>query len=277
MSYEAHPAADLFPMLDQDELRALADDIKANGLLEPIIIFEGKVLDGRNRAAACEIAQVPVRTHQMEFNGDEMTPTAWVLSKNLRRRQLTKSQAAMVAADALPMLEREARKRQGERRDLTQKVEESRNRNATMAASQAGELTGVNRQYVSDAKKIKEAAPEIADRVKAGAISLQEAKREIDKRHKAAELVISFEERKQRDEALQRGLDEQSKRAMATQFIRDLDVCVAAIFRSFPERESLLTNSTHNKELDRIAAELEQIARDVRAYKGESNGEDSHR
>ena len=54
-----HPVAALFPMLADDEIEELAADIKARGLLQPIVLdAEGRVLDGRNRLAACEIAGV---------------------------------------------------------------------------------------------------------------------------------------------------------------------------------------------------------------------------
>lgn len=52
----AHPAAAIFPILTGDALAELADDIRANGLRQPIVTFEGQVLDGRNRLAACRLA-----------------------------------------------------------------------------------------------------------------------------------------------------------------------------------------------------------------------------
>ncbi len=53
-----HPACKLFPQLPKDELKALAADIKANGLQNSIVLYEGKILDGRNRWLACRIAKV---------------------------------------------------------------------------------------------------------------------------------------------------------------------------------------------------------------------------
>ena len=58
LMYEFHPLADIFPMLDDNELKALAEDIKTKGLTEPITLYEGKVLDGRNRYRACDLAKV---------------------------------------------------------------------------------------------------------------------------------------------------------------------------------------------------------------------------
>jgi ParB-like chromosome segregation protein Spo0J len=59
MTRPVHPIADLFPMMTDEELADLAADIKANGLLHPIVVDkEGALIDGRNRARACEIAGV---------------------------------------------------------------------------------------------------------------------------------------------------------------------------------------------------------------------------
>jgi hypothetical protein len=82
---EPHPTAEIFPMLDQDELDALAADIKGHGLRELITLYEGKILDGRNRYQACLGAGIEPRFE--EFTGAD--PVAFVISKNIRRRHLT--------------------------------------------------------------------------------------------------------------------------------------------------------------------------------------------
>ena len=56
---KVHPFAALFPMLNEQELQDLADDIKANGLLNKISRDkDGQILEGRNRLKACQIAGV---------------------------------------------------------------------------------------------------------------------------------------------------------------------------------------------------------------------------
>lgn len=61
IEFSFHTACLLFPQLPDDELRALADDIRLNGLLNPIITLNQQILDGRNRYIACGIAGVEPR------------------------------------------------------------------------------------------------------------------------------------------------------------------------------------------------------------------------
>lgn len=93
---EPHEYANLFPMLPDAELARLAEDIKLNGQKEYILSFEGKILDGRNRYKACQIAGVEPRI--VAWVGPD--PLGEVISRNLHRRHLTPSQAGMIAQEA---------------------------------------------------------------------------------------------------------------------------------------------------------------------------------
>lgn len=92
--FEFHPLANLFPMLEGDELAELAEDIREQGLQQLIVIHDGMILDGRNRYVACVQAKVTPRFRP--YDGDD--PLAFVISANLKRRHLSESQRAMVAA-----------------------------------------------------------------------------------------------------------------------------------------------------------------------------------
>ena len=104
-----HPAAALFPLMEGPELEYLVADIRANGLREEIVLYEGLILDGRNRLRACELAGVPPRFVAWDGRG---SPLAFVLSRNLHRRHLDESQRAIIAALAKDMLKEEAAQRQ---------------------------------------------------------------------------------------------------------------------------------------------------------------------
>jgi ParB-like chromosome segregation protein Spo0J len=97
-----HPAANLFPLLEPDELKELAADIAEHGLLNPVVLLDGKVLDGRNRVLACKLARVKPEFVAWEQNG--IPAVAWVIAQNLHRRHLAAGQRAAVAVEAKPLL-----------------------------------------------------------------------------------------------------------------------------------------------------------------------------
>ena len=120
-----HPAAELFPLMNDAELRELADDIEANGLLEQVIIYNDQelgccLLDGRNQLDALELLGweaggfaceslsenqfVPclVYEHREGFvERPEFDPYDYVISKNIRRRHLTPDQRRELIAKVL--------------------------------------------------------------------------------------------------------------------------------------------------------------------------------
>ena len=108
MTYPVHPAAELFPMMDAEALQALADDIREHGQREPVILYHGAVLDGRNRLRACELAGVEPLTCVRD---DIASPTTFVLSLNLHRRHLTPAQRAALGVDVSESFAAEAAER----------------------------------------------------------------------------------------------------------------------------------------------------------------------
>ena len=171
----AHPATDLFPMMGDEELGRLAADIRERGLLVPIVTHQGKVLDGRNRLRACQIAGVEPQTEPWTGIG---SPTAWVISINLHRRHLTASQRAAIAVDAEALFAREAKERQGTRTDIKEKVPES----VGQARDQAAAMFNVNPHYVTDAKKLAAESPDLFESVRQGDQTITEAKRKAKER-----------------------------------------------------------------------------------------------
>lgn len=103
----------------------MADDIRAHGLRQPIVTFEGKVLDGRNRLAACKLAGVAPTFVQWapQHEGDD--PYDFVVSVNLNRRQLSAIQKARVAASLVAVYEARAREKLAETAKARRHLDES--------------------------------------------------------------------------------------------------------------------------------------------------------
>jgi hypothetical protein len=108
-SLVAHPFADLMPMIQEWEFNDLVADIAAKGLIHAIVIYDGMILDGRNRHKACcrLFAEGKFEWHPdhhiKTFHGDEAEAIAYVESLNVTRRHLTNSQRAMCMARMLEM------------------------------------------------------------------------------------------------------------------------------------------------------------------------------
>lgn len=164
-TYKPHPAAKLLPKMSNEQIDELAADIKANGQKHAVVITKDDLLlDGRHRQEACIRAGVKLKVEMWpgEFEGE--SPTSYVLSVNKTRRHLTPSQAAMVAADALPLLEKEARARLkasgGDRRSASAPVRSpvaptKKGKAATFAAKSMG----VSTRIVEQAKAVSASAP----------------------------------------------------------------------------------------------------------------------
>jgi hypothetical protein len=82
-----HPLSNAFPLMMGAQFDELVADIKANGLREPITLYQDMILDGRNRYRGCPNAKIEPRFEQ--FEGDETAAAAFVISRNIHRRHLT--------------------------------------------------------------------------------------------------------------------------------------------------------------------------------------------
>jgi len=108
---EAHPVADIMPMMEGDEYEDVKASIKEHGLKNAIVLYEGKILDGRNRYNICMELHIPVRAREWEGG---MDPIDYVVSMNIKRRQLTPAARAMCAAKAMGWHSEQAKLRQVE-------------------------------------------------------------------------------------------------------------------------------------------------------------------
>lgn len=152
-----HPAADIFPRMGEEEYRQFKADIAANGMREPVWIYDGMVLDGRHRLRACE--ELGIEPSFREYAGDD--PAGFVVSLNLHRRHLDASQRAMVAAKLATL-------GQG-RPELNSPI-------GLFTQPEAAELLNVGLNSVKRARTVLEdGAPELIEAVERGEIAVSAA------------------------------------------------------------------------------------------------------
>jgi len=162
MTIPFHPLANIFPLMSAARLAELVADIKARGQQEPITLYEGKVLEGRNRVLACKAAGVEPVTKV--FEGTD--PAAFVWSANFLRRHLNKSQRAIAVSKYATLNRGDAARKKSLNPEIDGYV---------LSQEEAAKLADVSIPMIQRAKLVlKNGTPtEIAD--------VQEGKAKVDK------------------------------------------------------------------------------------------------
>jgi ParB-like chromosome segregation protein Spo0J len=177
-----HPICLLIPSADDDELQDLTDDIRAHGLIDPIVLFEGMILDGRNRATACERAGIAPR--YVQFGGGREDALILAVSHNLKRRHLTKQAIAdaLVAAEDFNlhyMLAEPVAAADGPEAQSVIKITEPKTASSRKLAQASGRV--VSHAMIAATRKVKEKGePELQEAVKRGRIGVQDAAKVAD-------------------------------------------------------------------------------------------------
>jgi N6-adenosine-specific RNA methylase IME4 len=163
-----HPAAEMFPLMSQDELRELGEDIEKYGLKSRVTFWAEKpgeekfLLDGRNRLDAMEMAGLdPHSCSQVTLYGNQgVDPCEYVISVNLKRRHLNESQRAMVAAKLATL-------RRGDNQHSP--IGET-------SQAKAASLLNVGKRSVERASEVRDhGAPELVHAVEHGDVSVSAA------------------------------------------------------------------------------------------------------
>lgn len=226
----AHKYADAWPMLSEDELADLAEDIKANGLRNAVVLYDGQILDGRNRHAACALADVEPTF--VQFDGDDDEALAFVQSVNGARRH--QSKGSLAASWALSMLA--AGKRE----------------NGRWTYGESKDLDNLNRTWTSQLGLIADYAPDLLVAVRDDLGTLNGA-------HDHARAVRDEVLRKQEDERLAAEAEAKAERFINSE-APDLAADVASgKHHSYLEAEAVW--KIRNAEEAKARSEAERLAR----------------
>jgi hypothetical protein len=190
--FEIHPAAELLPLIQGDEFRQFVESIRTQGQKEAIKLFDGRVLDGRNRLRACLEIGLPPKFEA--WQGADPWEHVWAL--NAERRHLEPGQRAAlrlqfdvaiqehkarIAEEANRARSRAARQRQEHEEE--QEAEADRESLATLPATPQGQWTnevlaeraGVGKKTAAKALVVHERSPELHEKVVRGELSLNKA------------------------------------------------------------------------------------------------------
>lgn len=205
-TYVVQPVARLFRPIEGQKREELKKSIKDHGQQEPVVLDGGTLLDGQNRVSIMNELRLPTRTVEFADLNTKLTPGEWILVKNLNRRHLTDDQVLAIAAEAMDLIKAEQENHQS---DAAQSVKP--NPAQTQSAEQTGDsdfrqepaentpkrrrgrptatrgkakalaaTTGSSRFKAEEMLKLRNRSPQLADEVKAGQLSLKDAKRRLN-------------------------------------------------------------------------------------------------
>lgn len=205
-----HPIADVFPMMSDAEFKELVADIDAHGQLQPIFTYNKLVIDGRNRWRACYKLNLAPMT--IAWEGEESELLDFVVSLNMKRRQLTVEQRAMVAAKI-------ANLRKGDNQHTSIDVATSQ--------KQAAKRMDVSVPSVQRAKTVLErGTPELVAAVEQGRVSVSAAATVVQEYADEPDIlneIIEKEEVKQEAKAIREKKKKVEIAAAAKEFFRSFD------------------------------------------------------
>lgn len=199
---EAHPAAELFPLLDGVGLAALTASILEHGLREPIALYGGRVLDGRNRLRACIAARITPRFIEVPA-GENPWSYAW--DKNAQRRHLDPMRLAALGLECDAQSQRWLSRLRTEAQGIADRTRSEKQKGVPKAearerlpstegkrsatANAVADRLGVSRATVERAAELKRKAPELFEKVKTGEVQGRAALREVKRQERVDRLV----------------------------------------------------------------------------------------
>lgn len=214
----------IFPEAKPEDYNEIKDDIAKNGFdpTRAITLYQGEIIDGWNRQRACD--ELGIKPSYVTFQGSDSDAIDFVMSTN-RRRNLNSGQKAAVAADYEDLIKAireevereriEKQKANAVNRHTQKQVHEAENvlasdnklsevrkdEHANTTSTKIAKLFNTNRTYVNQAVKMKEQAPEVFERVKAGKMTMQDANKAV----RAIPTDPWMEDEKQRKQEVEAG------------------------------------------------------------------------
>jgi len=163
-----HPYTTIFPEMPETDFQALVDDIRKHGIIEPVKLHDGQIIDGRHRFKAAQILGIECPSTEIGLEPGE-TILDLVVSLNLVRRHLTPSQLAAVGAEIAAKAASQT----------TGAPIGARTRPEGKTTVKAAEAVGVSARSVERAKTVLEKAPQVFEEIKTGERSVRDAYEEV--------------------------------------------------------------------------------------------------
>jgi len=187
----------LIPALSAEEYAQLEANILEEGIREPIITWNGFIIDGHNRYSIAQRFDLDYKTTSKHFASEESVKE-WMILNQFGRRNLSNYQRSVLALELEEVFKEKAQKSKSE------KVSHFRNTGEVLATlpkpntrKELSTVAQVGERTLDKVKKIQEKAPqEVKAKLATGEVSINAAYKEIKKEEKKQNFInkkIEFE------------------------------------------------------------------------------------
>lgn len=160
---EFHPCANIVEMMEGQAWEDFKADIAEKGVLDPIMICDGMILDGRHRYKAATELGIDYRCEI--YNGND--PLGWVISHKVKRQHLTTGQLGDMGANITNL---KNGSNQHEKK-VALSPDKAIKEQFAVTAQQAADMLGTSKTAVDRGKKLqREATPEVLKAVRDGSM-----------------------------------------------------------------------------------------------------------
>jgi 16S rRNA G966 N2-methylase RsmD len=153
----------LIPPLTGEERAQLEANLVRDGCRDPLVVWDGLLLDGHNRYEICQRNGLSFQTFALDAIDTRDDAKAWVIRNQFGRRNLTPYQRAELALVLKPLIAEKARARQGTRTDLGQDIPQNSgegDRKKRETSRKLAAVAGVSHDTIAKAEYISEKADE---------------------------------------------------------------------------------------------------------------------
>jgi DNA modification methylase len=182
----------LIPPLTSEEFKQLERNILEEGIRDPLVTWNGILVDGHNRYRIATEYDIDFVTIEKEFS-DMNAVKEWMINNQFGRRNLSNYQRSVLALQLEDVFREKAKEKEQFRKTTSQISDESLPEISTK--KELAKIANVSHDTIAKVKKIEATAtPEVKARLNTGTMSINEAYKEIKKEEKIETLEIKKKE-----------------------------------------------------------------------------------
>ena len=157
---------ELIPPLSPEEFEQLEKNILEEGIRDPLVVWNGVLVDGHNRYEIAKKHGLDYETVERDFYSEDEA-RAWIIQNQLGRRNLSKYDRSVMALKLKPVVAENAKERQ----NLGLKSSQGQRTKVTL-----GKIAGVGQDTIRKVEKIEEkATPRTKQLLRDGKLSINQA------------------------------------------------------------------------------------------------------